>query len=209
MKMTNILTKLLFAATLLLCVSANAADTISYGAKVGKDPAFLVRDFSNFSLIGKDIYGFERYGTGSGQLELGERSKVIAQNRSGVLMGKGLYRMGLEIGNGFISYQNRPDYEYTPGLSAGLKFDMGIAGMYIGPRAGYSYRKNGGNDIVTGGVASVQVLFVTANYNVDNYYNSKDRLEISSLSVMNKYNIEKQTSTALGDVYMISVRLDD
>jgi len=201
--------KLLFTTLLLFCGVANASETISYGAKLGKDPAFLVLDFSDFSLIHKDIFGFERYGAGSGQLEIGERSKIVAQNRGGILLGSGIYRMGMELGNGFVSYQNRPDYEWTPSLSAGLKFDVGIAGLYVGPRAGYSYRKSRDNDIVTGGIASVQVLFVTANHYIDNYYNTKDTLEVTSLSVMNKFSVERQRTTALGDVYMMSVRLDN
>jgi len=193
---------------IMLGCSAYAAEPLSYGVKLDTDPAFLVRDFNSFSLIEKDMFGFERYGIGTGQLELGVRSKVIASNRSGILLGSGLYRMGVEVANGYISYQNRPDYEWVPALSAGMKFNMGVAGLYIGPRAGYSYRKNGGNDVVTGGVVSGQFLFVTANYYVDNYYNTKDRFETSSVSVMNKYNFEKQTTTN-GDTYMVSIRLEN
>lgn len=204
-----IINKLFVALVLLMgpSIAWSQNQGLGYGMKVSQtDPGFLIRDFSAFSLVDKDAFGFERYGFGSGQLELTNRPQIKATNRSGVLLGKGIYRMGLELGNGFISYQNRPDYEWSPSLSFGLKLELEkAAGIYVGPRLGLSYQK-GKNEPIAGAIISTQLVFINANYYIDNYQNSNDRLEVLSLSVGDKFNFEKQNSTALKDVYMFVVR---
>lgn len=196
---------LMVLVTVLLLTSLSDAQELAYGAKTKDEPGFVVRDFSDFSLIHKDMFGLERYGFGSGQLELSEKPQVVATNRSGILLGSGLYRMGIEPFSGMLSYQNRPDYEWTPSMSLGLKFNLGIAALYAGPRAGLSYRKYY-NEPLTGGVIGAQVLFLTVNYYVNEYYKTKDRLEIIDVNIGNRMNVQRQTTTDKGDVYIIGIR---
>lgn len=203
---------IVFLVLILAAFIAEGQSTISYGVKAAEiDSGFVIRDFSNMSFLSRDMFGMERYGFGSGHLELTNRPQMKAENRSGVLLGFGDLRMGLELANGYISYQNRPDYEWSPALSIGPKIDLGLIGFYFGPRAGLTYRKQeGGNDSFTGAVASVEFFrSLTATYYVDNYFSNRDRLEISSVTILNKVNFERQTRTRTGDTWIFSMRFDN
>jgi len=185
---------------------AQSPPPVAFGAETqnGQD-YFLIHDFSESNLLHTDQFGLQRYGFGRGQFEIGKLSQIYAENRSGVLLGSGLVKVGLEPFAGKISYQNSPYYQWEPGVSVGLADHSGTFAYYVGPRAGVSYSTSG-NDNFAGAVASVQYGVVQTSYIVNNYWISGNHQEITDLLVNNKYNLQYQNTSQNGVSYMVGVR---
>jgi hypothetical protein len=164
------------------------------GNTVGPAKMFI-GDFHSFDLTDKDMFGFERYGFGRGQMELTDRLSVFADSRGGLFLGKGNgIKAGLELGSGSVGYYDRPEYQYEPGVSSGLRETIGKLGFYLAPRMGLSY-SNHVNDYFTGVVAQVQVFGVRLGY-WQNDYNMGGRLKIYDLDINDKVNIQQKIQTS-------------
>lgn len=193
---------------LLLAVSFPALAQVSLGVKTTKEPAFVLGDFTEDNLRVPDIFRISRYGFGRGQFEISERPSFLAENRSGFFLDNdpGL-KVGFEPVAGYISYKGRPAYEWAPAVSVGPKVIVGPMAFYGGLRGGYSYSDTI-NDSITGWVASAQLGPIRSSYMINNYYNSRNRLEIEDLTVANRYNVQHQLSTSGEEFYYIGYKLD-
>lgn len=196
---------LVLLALMFACTKSEAQ--LAFGIKTSNDPGLIIHDFTESNLMKPDMFGLERYGFGRGQLEITERPQIMAENRGGVLIGSGVARIGIEPGAGMIAYQNRPVYQWEPAMSAGLKLDLGLLAIYAAPRAGLSYTKDT-NDIISGGVVGAQLAGINVSYWRNDYYNTKDSLDIVDVTLDKKYNVQRQVRTGKEDLYYVGMKVE-
>lgn len=191
---------------LIAFAAAHADAQVAFGGKNNKN-ALIVGDFAQGDLTGPDMFGIERYGIGTGHLEINDYPKMIAENKGGFLLGKGKWRMGLELGAGMVSYQNRPDYMWNPAVSIGAKANLGVMAFYIGPRVGASYSKSR-NDLLSGHVIATQFSFMQMTYWRNDYYNQDGSEETLDIIVQDTYNVQMVKDTDKGETVSVGIKLE-
>lgn len=198
----------LTVVTLLLLSSISYAQKVPVALGVEKqndEYHLLVHDFNEGDLLHPDSYGIHRYGFGRGQLEIGSLSQVYAENRSGLLFGQGLYKVGFEPAMGKIYFHDTLEYQWEPGLSAGIGDHNGSFAYYLAPRAGFHYATNG-NDSFSGAILCMQYRFINTSYIQNNYFRTKDKLEIADVVISNKLNMQYQIINGVNPTYMLGFR---
>ena len=200
--------KKLILITLILLAVLKSEAKLAYGVKTSNDTdqGLLIHDFNEFDLTKSDVFELNRYGFGRGQLEITERPQVLAENRSGILIGnqQSGIKGGLELVNGQIRYQNRPFWQYEPGLSIGYKQNIPFGAIYIAPRAAMSYQ-NDHTDDLTGLTVNAQIFNLNASYFVNNYRKADNSLKIVDITLGNVYNVQ-QVEKPEEKIYYIGVK---
>lgn len=192
--------KLIILVVLWMLVTATCKAQVVLGLK--SPNTLTIGDFTSDDLTSKDIFGFERYGIGHGQMEVSDRLAITADNRSGLFLGSGDgLKLGIEPAGGEVAYKDRPLYQWEPGVSAGIRETVGKLGVYVAPRAGMAY-SNHVNDCFTGAVIELQVFGLRVTY-WENDYKFMNTLRVYNLDMFNKINVETRqengdTTTTLG-----------
>jgi hypothetical protein len=194
---------------LLLFLTFKVQAQVAFGGKLSQSnsSAATIGDFHTFDLSHQDMFGVNRYGIGRGQFDIeSDRVGAFGDSRSGALIrrGSGL-NLGLEPMNGMIGYHNKPEYQWEPGVSVGMKETISGVQFYAGPRIGLSYN-NTGNDQFYGKVIQVQFPKIGLTY-WENDYRKMSVLRILDFNIGNRLNIQQRYEK--GDILtMVGVRFD-